>query len=78
MTHDPAYVDTFPSEKQLKREFVTGKGNATHVSLIRLLRSGMTMSQIECYIEDEIREHYLRLKSSFGTRYVIILCAYLY
>ena len=39
MTHDLAYIDTLPSEEQVKQDFVTGKGNATHISLIRLLRS---------------------------------------
>ena len=65
MTHDPSYVATLTSEEQIKQDFVTGKGNATHVSLIRMLRSGSTVSQMERYIEDEVREHYLKLKSEF-------------
>ena len=65
MTHDPAYVDTLPSGDQVKKEFVAGKGLATHVSLIRMLRSGTTVSQVERCIEDEVRQHYLRLKSEF-------------
>lgn len=65
MTHNPSYVDTLPSEDQVKREFVTGKGNATDISLIRMLRSGLTVAQVERYIEDEVRQHYLRLKSEY-------------
>ena len=38
MTHDTNYVDTLPSEEQVKREFVTAKGNGSHISLLRLLR----------------------------------------
>ena len=65
MTHDPSYISTLPSVQQVKQDFVGGKGNATHVSLIRLLRSGSTVSQLERYIEDCVREHYLRLKSEY-------------
>ena len=57
MTHDTNYVDTLPSEKQ-KREFVTTKGNGSHISLLRLLRSGLTVAQVERYVEDEVREHW--------------------
>jgi hypothetical protein len=42
MSHDPSYVDTLPSELQLKKEFVSGKGHATHILLIRLMRSGLS------------------------------------
>ena len=42
MTHDTIYVDTLPSEEQVKREFVTTKGNGSHISLLRMLRSGLT------------------------------------
>ena len=65
MTHDQRFVSTLPSAAQVKREFVTGKGNETHMSLIRLLRSGMTVAQVERYIEEEVREHYLVLKSKY-------------
>ena len=65
MTHDTSYVDTLPSEDQVKREFVTAKGNGSHISLLRLLRSGLTVAQVERYIEDEVHEHYLLLKSKY-------------
>ena len=65
MTHDPRFVSTLPSAEQVKREFVTAKGNGTHMSLICLLRSGMTVAQVERYIEEEVREHYLVLKSKY-------------
>ena len=65
MTHDPSYISTLPSVQQVKQDFVTGKGNATHVSLIQLLRSGSTVSQLERYIEDCVRQHYLKLKSEY-------------
>ena len=65
MTHDTKYVDTLPSSEQVQREFVTAKGNGSHVSLLRLLRSGMTVAQVQRYIEDEVREHYLKLKANY-------------
>ena len=65
MTHDPSYVDTLPSDQQIKREFVSSKGNGSHVSLLRLLRSGLTVAQVERYIEDEVRQHYFMLKSGY-------------
>ena len=64
MTHDPRFVSTLPS----MWEFVTGKGNGTHMSLRRLLRSGMTVAQVERYTEEEVREVKLSL---FGTTYVL-------
>ena len=36
MTHDTTY-DTLPSKEQVKREFVSGKGYGSHISLLRLL-----------------------------------------
>ena len=65
MTHDISYVDTLPSEEQIKREFVTAKGNGSHISLLRLLRSGLTVAQVQRYVENEVREHYLMLKSKY-------------
>ena len=47
------------------REFVSSKGNGTHISLLRLLRSGLTVAQVERYIDDEVRQHYLMLKSRY-------------
>ena len=64
MTHDTNYVDTLPSEEQ-QREFVTTKGNGSHISLLRLLRSGVTVAQVERYVKDEVWEHYLLLKSKY-------------
>jgi len=65
MTHDPSYVDTLTSEEQIRRGFVTGKGNGSHISLLRLLGSGLTIAQVERYVEDEVRQHYLQLKSNY-------------
>ena len=65
MTHDPSYVDTLPSDQQIKHEFVSSKGNGSHISLLRLLRSGLTVAQVERYIDDEVRQHYLMLKSRY-------------
>jgi hypothetical protein len=65
MTHDTNYVDTLPSEEQQKREFVTTKGNGSHISLLRLIRSGLTVAQVERYVKDEVWEHYLLLKSKY-------------
>lgn len=59
------YMDTLPSEEQVKREFLSAKGNGSHISLLRLLRSGLTVAQVERYVEDEVREHYLMLKSKY-------------
>ena len=65
MTHDTSYVETLPTAEQIKREFVAGKGNGSHAFLLRLLRSGMTVSQVQRVIEDDVREHYLMLKSNY-------------
>ncbi len=65
ITHDPVYMDSLPSGLQIKREFVSGKKNATHISLIRLLRSGLTVAQMERITGDGIRQEYLRLKSEY-------------
>ena len=65
MTHDHSYVVTVPSEQQVRHEFVSGKGNGSHISLLRLLRSGFTVAQVKRYAEDEVRQHYLHLKSKY-------------
>ena len=65
MTHDPSYVNSPPTGEQLKSDFVATKGNGTNMSLVRLLRSGMTVAQVEYYAERQIREHYLMLKSRY-------------
>ena len=65
MTHDTKYVDTLPSAEQVKRQFVTAKGSGSHISLLRLLRSGLTVAQVERYVEDEIQEHYLQMKAKY-------------
>ncbi len=65
MTHDPVYVASLPTGEQMRRDFVATKGNATHMSLVRMLRAGMTVAQVERYSEGQIREHYLRLKSEY-------------
>ena len=65
MTHDSSYVATLPTSDQLKRDFVSGKGNGCHISLLRLLRSGLTVVQVERYVEDEVREHYLQMKGKY-------------
>ncbi len=65
MTHDPSYVDTLPSAEQVKREFVTGKGNGSYSSLLRLMRSGLTVAQVVRYIETELQEHYLQMKAKY-------------
>jgi phage FluMu protein Com len=65
MTHDVNYVSTLPSHQQVQREFVSGKGNGCHISLLRMLRSGLTVAQVEQYVEDDVRQHYLKLKSNY-------------
>lgn len=51
MTHDPTYIDTLPLSAQLQREFVSTKGNRTHISLIEMMRSGLSVSQVERCVE---------------------------
>lgn len=65
MSHDPAYVQSLPTSEQLKREFVATKGNGTDMSLIRLLRSGMTVAQVERFAQSEIWAEYLRRKANY-------------
>lgn len=59
------YVQSLPTGEQLKREFVATKGNGTHISLIRLLRSGMTVAQMERFAQSEIWAEYLRRKAKY-------------
>ena len=75
MTHDTSYTDSLPSEEQIKQEFVTGKGNGSHISLLRLLRSELTVAQVQRYIEDEVRQHYYFLKSEFLDLWDKALCS---
>ena len=49
----------------MKRDFVSGKGNCTHMSVIRLLRSELTVAQVDRYITAEVQQLYLKLKSEF-------------
>ena len=65
MTHHSSYTDSLPLEEQIKQEFVTGKGNGSHISLLRLLGSGLAVVQVQRYSEDEERQHYHFLKSEF-------------
>ena len=65
MSHDSNYINTLTISEQIKCEFVSGKGYATHVSIIRMLRSGMTVTQVQRYIESELREHYLAMKAQY-------------
>ena len=65
MMHNLSYVDTLPSDQQIKREFVSSKGNGSHITLLRLLWSGLTVAQVERYIADEVQQHYLMLKSNY-------------
>ena len=51
---------TLPTSQQIQQEFVTGKGNGSYTSLLRILRCGMTVAQLERYIQDEVWEHYLK------------------
>ncbi len=54
-------IKTLTISEQIKCEFVSGKGYATHVSNIRMLRSGMTAAQVQRYKVSELREHYLAM-----------------
>ena len=61
MTHDPKYVETLTSADQVKWDFVAGKGHASHILVLHLLRSSLTVAQVERLIEEEVWEHYLQL-----------------
>ena len=65
MTHDPNYVDTLSSEDQVRSDFVCGKVNGSHISILRLLRSGLTVAQVQRYVEDKVQQHYLHLKLKY-------------
>ena len=74
MMHDPSYVDTLRSDQQINREFISSKGNRNDTSLLRLLRLGLTVDQVERYIKDEVRQHFFMLKSNTfnsGRRYLL-------
>jgi len=83
MTTDSKYVNTLPSEEQIKMEFVTAKGNGSHISLLCLLRSGLTVAQVEKYVKCEVYEHYLMLKEKYihlwdKATFILRLCYYVY
>ena len=66
--HDPRHqlhVRQHPPYSGVKREFVTAKGNGSHISLLRLLRTGLTVAQVERYLEDEVQKHYLKMKDKY-------------
>lgn len=65
MTHNLSYIETLPSAEQKKREFVAAKGNGCHISIIRMLRSGLSVVRVEGYIKEEVQEHYLKFKTNF-------------
>ena len=57
------------AQRQLCRHFpfrgastvglVSVKDNGSHISLLPLLKSGLTVAQVEQYAKDEVWEHYL-------------------
>ena len=49
-----------PTAEQIKRKFVTAKGNGSYASLLHLLQSGLTVAQVQRVIKDEVRENHLR------------------
>lgn len=61
MTHGTKYVDTLPSAEQIK----SLSGNGSHISLLRLLHSGMTVAQEERYIKVEVWERYIQMKAKY-------------
>ena len=66
MTYDEKYEASLPSAVQLERQFITSKGAyATDMSIIRLLRSGSSVAQVERFVEAEIRQHYFALKADY-------------
>lgn len=65
LTHDSRFVETFPTTEEMKRKFISCKGNGSHIFLIRMLRSGLTVAQVLRYIEDEVMEHYLKFKAEY-------------
>ena len=65
MSYDSAYLETLPTAIQVQCTFVTGKGNASDIGIIRLLRSGMSVAHLERYAEAAIREQYLQLKATY-------------
>ena len=54
-----------PFRRADKQEFVTDKGTRSHISLLRLLPSRLTVAQVERYVEDEVWQHYLQLNSKY-------------
>ncbi len=67
LTHDPKYVRTLPMSVQLQQTCISTKGNGTDLSLIRMLRSGVTVAQVERLVQEEVTQHYLHLKSEYIT-----------
>ncbi len=65
LTHDPKYVSTLPMSVQLQQTCISTKGNGTDLSLIRMLRSGLTVAQVERLVQEEVTQHCLHLKSEY-------------
>ena len=71
-------METLLTAEQIKWEYVTAKGNDSHTSLLCLLWSGLTVAQFQWVIEDEVREHYLMLKSKYIELWDKVLLTTLY
>ncbi len=54
LTHDPKYVSTLPMSVQLQQTCISTKGNGTDLSLIRMLRSGVTVAQVERLVQEKL------------------------
>ena len=57
------HVHRDPTFGRATEEGICGYG--THIVIVQLLRSGMTVAQVERFMEDQVREHYLMQKSKY-------------
>lgn len=63
MTHDSMWTPSLQQSRSSRS--LSPKGNGSHISLQQLLQSGLTVAQVERYIEDEVWEHYLQMKAKY-------------
>ena len=74
ITHYLRYINTLPSDQQIKCDFIFSKGNGSNISLLCFLRLGLMVAQVEWYTGDEVQQHCFMLKTNTlnsGTRYLI-------
>lgn len=65
MTHNTMWTPSLQQNRSSQSLSQQGVCHGSHISLQQLLQSGLTVAQVERYIEDEVWEHYLQMKAKY-------------